>query len=184
MRVTLKKFESLRRLFKKKSNWQAFDRKTVTIEDKEYTVRGIVESDIKDLLTIEREVYNGELPWTRSAFLSEIHSKNPHLYILILKEEKTVGFIGCRVIEHDGHITNVAVGKSAQGQGIGSYLLNEAIQFASAQGCTQMSLEVKLINKHAQSVYRKIGFTSSKITEGYYDDGEDALEMILDLSNG
>lgn len=45
-------------------------------------MREITYQDIKDLLAIEREVYAGELPWTMSAFMAELGSKAPHLYLL------------------------------------------------------------------------------------------------------
>lgn len=177
----MKKFDSIRKLFGKKKNWEKYAEKSVTIGNDAYLLREITPDDIKDLLSIEREVYAGELPWTRSAFLSELSSKNPHLYILAEKDGQTLGFIGCRVIEDDGHITNVAVAAKGQGKGLGTYLLQEAFRFAENQGCSRMSLEVRLSNKHAQSVYRKTGFISSKITPAYYDDGEDALEMLKQL---
>ncbi|WYJ89281.1 ribosomal-protein-alanine acetyltransferase [Enterococcus sp. 9E7_DIV0242] len=178
MKTTLKKFDSIRKLFGKKKKWTSYTERSVTIDNDAYVLREITPDDIKDLLSIEREVYEGELPWTRSAFLSELSSKNPHLYILAEKEGQTIGFIGCRVIDFDGHITNVAVAAKGQGKGLGTYLLNEAFEFSESHNCTRVSLEVRLSNKHAQSVYRKAGFISSKITQAYYDDGEDALEMI------
>lgn len=183
MRTTLKKFDSIRKLFGKKKSRTSYAERSVTIGNDSYLLREITPDDIKDLLSIEREVYAGELPWTRSAFLSELSSKNPHLYILAEKEGKTIGFIGCRVIDFDGHVTNVAVAAKGQGKGLGMYLLEEAFQFSKNQECTRMSLEVRLSNKHAQSVYRKAGFISSKITPSYYDDGEDALEMIKPLDD-
>ncbi|MBL1226262.1 ribosomal protein S18-alanine N-acetyltransferase [Enterococcus sp. BWR-S5] len=178
MKTTLKKFDSIRKLFGKKKSWSSYDNRSVTIGKDTYMLREITPDDIKDLLSIEREVYAGELPWTRSAFLSELSSKNPHLYILAEKDGQTIGFIGCRIIDFDGHITNVAVAAKGQGKGLGTYLLKEAFRFSEEQACKRMSLEVRLSNKHAQSVYRKAGFISSKITPSYYDDGEDALEMI------
>ncbi|MBL1230484.1 ribosomal protein S18-alanine N-acetyltransferase [Enterococcus sp. BWB1-3] len=177
----LKKFNFIEKLFGKKELPKEYESAVIAIGNNEYFVREITQDDIKDLLMIEREVYEGEVPWTRSAFLNELHSKNPHLYILVQKEGKTVGFIGCRVIEADGHITNVAVAKKEQGKGIAVYLLKEAIAFSKNHQCTNMSLEVRLSNKHAQGIYRKLGFSSNKITEGYYDDGEHALEMKMDL---
>ncbi|MBP1044759.1 ribosomal protein S18-alanine N-acetyltransferase [Enterococcus sp. BWM-S5] len=183
MRTTLKKFDSIRKLFGKKKTRTSYTERSVTVGEDTYLLREITPDDIKDLLSIEREVYAGELPWTRSAFLSELHSTNPHLYILAEKEGKTIGFVGCRIIDFDGHITNVAVAANSQGKGLGTFLLNEAFAFAKAQSCTRMSLEVRLSNKHAQSVYRKAGFISSKITSAYYDDGEDALEMIKPLDD-
>ena len=42
-----------------------------------------------------------------------------------------------------------------------------------------MSLEVRLSNRDAQRLYRKLGYVSRAIKEGYYDEtNEDALDMV------
>ncbi|OJG96985.1 ribosomal-protein-alanine acetyltransferase [Enterococcus termitis] len=152
------------------------------ISDEDYFIRAIKFEDIKDLLSIEREVYAGELPWTKTAFLMELQAADPHLYLLIQKAGKTIGFIGCRIFDKDAHITNVAVLTEFQGQGIGSFLIGEIQQFALLNKCERLSLEVRISNKNAQRVYRKLGFTSSTIKPEYYTENkEDALEMILSL---
>lgn len=159
-----------------------YDEKKVIISEQEYLARAIVLEDIKDLLSIEREVYAGELPWTKTAFLVELQSSDPHLYLLVKKEEQIVGFIGCRLFGKEAHITNVAVRMSYQGKGIGSFLIREIQQFAQSNNCEKISLEVRLSNKNAQRVYRQLGFVSNTIKPNYYvEDKEDALEMILYL---
>ncbi|MBO0439724.1 ribosomal protein S18-alanine N-acetyltransferase [Candidatus Enterococcus ikei] len=159
-----------------------YDEKIVAISEQEYFVRAIVFDDIKDLLSIEREVYAGELPWTKTAFLVELQSSDPHLYLLIQKDGQTIGFIGCRIFGKDAHITNVAVSTKHQGNGIGSFLIREIQQFAKVNNCETISLEVRLSNKNAQRVYRQLGFVSNTIKPEYYtEDKEDALEMILYL---
>ncbi|MEI5995458.1 ribosomal protein S18-alanine N-acetyltransferase [Candidatus Enterococcus mansonii] len=159
-----------------------YDEKEVEISNETYFVRGIVLEDIKDLLSIEREVYAGELPWTKTAFLMELQSSDPHLYLLIQKDEQTIGFIGCRIFGKEAHITNVAVMTRYQGKGIGSFLIREIQQFATMNHCDKISLEVRLSNKNAQRVYRQLGFISNTIKPDYYEqDKEDALEMILFL---
>ncbi|MEI5988825.1 ribosomal protein S18-alanine N-acetyltransferase [Enterococcus crotali] len=172
-------FHSLLGIFFKN---RPYDEKAVQISNQEYFVRGITIDDIKDLLSIEREVYAGELPWTKTAFLVELQSAEPHLYLLIQKEGKTIGFIGCRIFGKDAHITNVAVSTKNQGNGIGSFLIREVQQFARINDCETISLEVRISNKNAQRVYRQLGFVSNTIKPDYYtENNEDALEMILYL---
>lgn len=174
----LKRFNFFHQKKENRSKKRTYQAQQVTISDQVYTIRTIVPDDIKDLLAIEREVYAGELPWTKTAFLLELQAKEPHQYLLVKKEAVTVGFIGCRLFESNAHITNVAVLSSYQGQGIGSFLINEMKQFAQQYQCEKLSLEVRISNKHAQSVYRKLGFVSTTIKPAYYaENGEDALEM-------
>ncbi|MBP2099773.1 ribosomal protein S18-alanine N-acetyltransferase [Enterococcus rivorum] len=159
-----------------------YSMQSVLISNQSYLVRRMTPSDIKDVLAIEREVYAGELPWTKSAFLNELRASSQNLYLLIQDNKQVIGFIGCRVLEKDAHITNVAVLNKYQGKGIGSFLLNETRTFAEKHQCETMSLEVRMSNKNAQRVYRRMGFVSNAIKRGYYDENkEDALDMILYL---
>ncbi|WP_315306597.1 ribosomal protein S18-alanine N-acetyltransferase [Enterococcus devriesei] len=160
-----------------------FNTKTVTLGDQQFLLRKIVDQDIKELIALERDVYFGEAPWTKSAFLSEIHSPIPHLYLCIVTlENEIAGFIGSRLIGDDTHITNIAVGTYFQGQGIGSLLIDEVEKFAIMNDCETLSLEVRLSNTDAQRLYRRLGFSSRNIRKNYYtENSEDALDMIKHL---
>lgn len=157
-------------------------RELVTIGARQFLLRPITNNDIKALLDLERIVYAGEVPWTRSAFLSELYSPQPHQYLCLEAEEAIIAFVGCRVSALDAHITNIAVLPSYQSQGIGSFLLRRMEGFARSQECRTMSLEVRFSNKEAQRLYRKEGYVSRAIKQNYYDQSnEDALDMVKNL---
>ncbi len=133
---------------------------------------------LKNLLVLEKEVYQGLAPWPRSAFLMELNSFFTHLYLVVRKKEELVAFIGCRITGKDAHITNLAVKPSFQRLGLAFYLLKEAKDFAIAHDCHQMSLEVRVSNHDAKRLYRKFGFVSFNIKKNYYTENqEDAVEM-------
>ncbi|MDH6364968.1 ribosomal-protein-alanine N-acetyltransferase [Enterococcus sp. PF1-24] len=157
-----------------------FPQKQVNFLNQEFLVRGLAVEDVKQLLDLEREIYHGELPWKKSAFTSEIRSRIPHLYLgLFDKNDLVIAFIGCRVIGSDAHITNFAVKPKFQKAGIGTFLMIEVEKFAVEYRCETMSLEVRMGNKDAQRLYRKLGFVSQRIRKKYYNEtNEDALAMI------
>lgn len=163
-----------------------FTLKYVKLKGEEYLLRKINDQDIKELIALERDVYFGETPWTKSVFLSEIHSPIPHLYICIVtKKEELAGFIGSRLIGNDTHITNIAVGTSFQNCGIGMLLIDEVEKFAITNDCGTLSLEVRLSNTDAQRLYRRLGFSARNIRRNYYtENNEDALDMIKRLEVG
>lgn len=145
-------------------------------------LREIKTSDIPELLKLEKKVYEGELPWSRSAFLIELRSVSLHRYLLIETHEEILGFIGLRIHGRDCHITNIAVSPSRQGKGYGTFLLEEGKTFAKEKECSQMSLEVRRSNLKAQSLYRRFGFVSKNIKKNYYTENEeDAVEMIYEF---
>lgn len=154
----------------------------VTIGAEKLLLRPLTSQDIKALLDLERVVYAGEVPWTRSAFLSELYSPLPHCYLGLEKEGTLIAFVGCRISGLDAHITNIAVLPAYQSRGIGSFLLQRMEVFARKKKCRTMSLEVRFTNKDAQRLYRKQGYVSRAIKENYYDEShEDALDMVKNL---
>ncbi|MDT2597000.1 ribosomal protein S18-alanine N-acetyltransferase [Enterococcus dongliensis] len=160
-----------------------FDEKSIELHEEAYLLRKIVDQDIKELIALERDVYFGETPWTKSAFLAEIHSPIPHLYICIVsKQAQIAGFIGSRLIGNDTHITNIAVGTAFQNRGIGKLLIDEVENFAIMNDCETLSLEVRISNTDAQRLYRRLGFSARNIRKNYYtENNEDALDMIKHL---
>lgn len=66
-----------------------------------------------------------------------------------------------------------------QRKSIGSFLIDEIEKFAIMNRCETLSLEVRVGNRDAQKLYRKLGFQSRTIKKGYYtENNEDALDMV------
>lgn len=176
----LKKFESYLPFFLKKK--RQYVTKTKIVANNAYILREMTSSDIKELIQLERLVYAGITPWTKSAFLSELYSRHIHQYLCLLANDKIIGFVGVRVVFDDAHITNVAISPNFQNQGLGSLLLEEAEMFANKHKCQTMSLEVRVSNQDAQRLYRKKGYESRRILSAYYHEGnEDAVDMVKKL---
>ncbi|MBF8808200.1 MAG: ribosomal protein S18-alanine N-acetyltransferase [Enterococcus lacertideformus] len=178
----LKKFKAYAKtLFYKKKE---FHTKIIENQGSTYQLKELTPADIKDLLSVERDVYNGGLPWTKSAFLSELKSPFQNLYLGIFDDEKLFGFIGARIFGLDFHLTNIAVIPAYQRKNIGTLLIDEIEKFAIMNRCETLSLEVRMSNQDAQRLYRKLGFQSRKVKKGYYTQtNEDGLEMIKFLEN-
>lgn len=178
----LKKFRKIITTFFFPQN--KYEPQQVELAGKNFLIRQLKTEDIKNLMDLERVVYFGELPWTKSAFLSEFYSTIPHLYIGIFAGDSVIGFIGCRILGGDTHITNVAVHPDKQGQGLGTFLIDEIEKFAIMNRCETMTLEVRVSNIDAQRLYRHKGFVSQTIKPQYYTEtNEDALEMIKYLKS-
>ncbi len=155
-----------------------FTMQKVDIANEEYLLRNVNNKDIRELLRIERELYEGETPWNRTAFLYELNAPYPRLYLAVEKSSELVGFIGCRFKNDNGHITNFAVRKSYQKKGIGTHLLNKIKKYAEQNHCVTLSLEVRKSNMDAQRLYRRFGFVTIAIKKNYYNDTkEDAISM-------
>ena len=89
-----------------------------------------------------------------------------------------VGYGGLWITESEAHITTIAVSPEHRGRGLGELLLNGLIDNATDGRASWVSLEVRVSNTVAQSLYLKYGFRPAGTRARYYtDNGEDALMM-------
>ena len=89
-----------------------------------------------------------------------------------------IGFASMWVMADEARITNIAVRQSYQRQGIGELLLISIIDLAIELKASIATLEVRVSNLLAQSLYHKYGFTQVGLRRNYYTDNrEDALLM-------
>lgn len=88
------------------------------------------------------------------------------------------GFAGMWIMADEAHITNIAVRKCCQRQGIGELLLVSVIHLAVELKTNIVTLEVRISNLAARNLYRKYGFAEVGVRPAYYTDNrEDALLM-------
>ncbi|WP_456272657.1 ribosomal protein S18-alanine N-acetyltransferase [Bacillus sp. AK031] len=146
----------------------------------DYTIRLMSIEDLDDVMQVE--VNSFSIPWSRDAFFNEIEKNHFATYIVIEDNGQVVGYCGVWIIVDEGHITNVAVLPSYRGKGLGDRLLGAMVEIAKEMGAASMTLEVRVSNTPAQSLYRKFGFQEGGIRKNYYSDNqEDALVMWVKL---
>lgn len=80
-------------------------------------------------------------------------------------------------------LASIAVDPDLQGEGLGRRLLRDAMEAARDRGARRMILEVRVGNRRAQRLYADEGFDVVDRLEGYYVDGEDALQMARGLGD-
>jgi len=89
-----------------------------------------------------------------------------------------IGFAGFWIMAQEAHITNIAVRKLYQRQGVGELLLISLIDLAMGLDARIITLEVRASNTAAQSLYHKYGFTQVGLRRNYYTDNrEDGILM-------
>ena len=92
-----------------------------------------------------------------------------------------VGYVVISYKEEEAKIMSVAVKKEFRRKGIGQMLLKDVIRRARNKGIRRITLEVRVSNKIAQQLYKKLGFEVAGVLEAYYSDGESAYLMHLYL---
>jgi len=138
-------------------------------------------NDVETIVEIEREAFTA--PWSAEAFRNELTHNLFAKYMIMEQGEEIVGYGGMWLIIDEAHVTNIALREKYRGQGHGKALLRELMRTAHFLGARRMTLEVRVSNEIAQSLYRKMGFEPSGIRPNYYSDNlEDALIMWADLA--
>lgn len=140
---------------------------------KHILIRLMTEKDLDQVMAIETQSFPH--PWRRSFFASDIFRPDA----LCIVAEDISGVVGYLIAwgREEVHIANIAVAAKAQHRGIGTRLMETALQFARHQGAENIYLEVRASNTGAQKFYRKFDFIPTYIRRGYYENGEDAIVM-------
>ncbi len=137
-------------------------------------IRLAEERDIDALAKLDSLCFT--LAWSRSSFEFEIKENLKAIYLVADYKGKIIGYGGIWIILDEGHITNIAVHPDFRNMGIGAKLITDLIELSERRGANKQTLEVRVSNYPAISLYNKLGFKTAGKREKYYEDnGEDAL---------
>ncbi|MCY7913689.1 ribosomal protein S18-alanine N-acetyltransferase [Bacillus haynesii] len=144
-------------------------------------IRDMNPKDLDQVFKIEKSSFSS--PWKKESFHHELfHNMYAH-YLVLEVDEQVVGYCGIWIVMDDAQITNIAVSPAYRGRSFGEALLKAAMKLCRMKRAVQLSLEVRVSNHIAQSLYKKLGFEPGGIRKNYYtDNGEDALLMWVRLN--
>ena len=96
---------------------------------------------------------------------------------------KVVGFALAWHAADEVHLLDLAVDPEARRRGVGRELVGAVLDYARDAHARLVLLEVRSSNDAAIALYRSSGFSENGVRRGYYsDNGEDAVEMSVELS--
>jgi len=135
-------------------------------------------ADLDDVMKIEEKAFS--MPWSRWMFERELLYKENSHFLIAGSGGKLIGYIGFWMAPDEAHIVTIAVRSDFQRRGIGRILIASALSLAVSLGAIRATLEVRVTNLRAQSLYNKLGFEIVAIRKRFYSDtGEDAYVMWL-----
>lgn len=145
--------------------------------------------DIETVLALEYDLFP-EDAWSPGMFWSELaHARGPaatRRYVVAeTPEGRIVGYAGLAAAGGLGDVQTIGAARDQWGTGLGSRLLTDLLQHATAFECEEVLLEVRVDNPRAQKLYERFGFEPVGFRRGYYQPGNvDALVMRLSLLDG
>lgn len=141
-------------------------------------IRRFLPSDLEAAIQIDRDVFGGYDPNIFAAF----YEYHPHSTLVAEVGGIIAGFVlGFKHSPFEGRVFWLAVRPGFQGRGVGMRLMIEEIRRFRRMGAIGATLEVRVSNKKAQSLYSMLGFRMIGICPAYYNDGEAAIIMKLKL---
>ncbi len=125
-------------------------------------------------------------------FFIDLHKHFPAAFIVAEEKGRVVGYVMCRIemgmpslrlmgFERKGHVISIAVLPEHRRRGVAKALMREVMKAMLLYRAKECILEVRVNNKPAVNLYRKMGFQVTQKVRGYYSDGEAAYQMARKL---
>ena len=131
----------------------------------DFSLRRMEERDIPLVAEIEKECFSS--PWTEDGLAAE--TENPSAHFFVLEAENTVAaYMGMHIVLDECYIANVAVKKTFRKRGFGKRLVENALAVAKEKDCSFITLEVRVSNLAAISLYEKCGFERIGERKSFY----------------
>ncbi|PSP57429.1 ribosomal-protein-alanine N-acetyltransferase RimI [Halobacteriales archaeon QS_1_67_19] len=162
---------------------------TPAADEADVRIRQATQADLLAVLRIERASF--DQPWPFSAF--DRYVGKPGFLVAVIDPPRTedadtesvVGYVVADFVPNHGrpfgHVKDIAVHPDHRGESIGARLLERGLAILETRGARSVKLEVRASNEPALSLYRDFGFEYLRTVPRYYDDGEDALILVIDL---
>ena len=137
------------------------------------------ESHVAAVAALEKLCFSE--PWSESSIASEL--KNPlSLWLVAVEDDVVCGYIGSQSVMGESDMMNVAVHPDHRRKGLGEKLVIALCDALSGEN-TSLTLEVRVSNAPAISLYEKLGFVQVGLRKNYYrNPKEDALILRKELA--
>ncbi|HEY9786223.1 MAG TPA: ribosomal protein S18-alanine N-acetyltransferase [Candidatus Obscuribacterales bacterium] len=141
-------------------------------------LRRLGDLDLDEVMEIEPVAF-GSHHWSRQSFVNELGNSMGRYFAAVDQQTgHLVGYSGFWMIGDEAHITTLAVHPEYRRKHIGELLLINDLFAAQEAGAKWVTLEVRVSNEKAQSLYYKFGFKNLGVRRNYYqDNSEDAFVL-------
>lgn len=131
------------------------------------------QSHVAQIALLEKMCFSD--PWSENSISSELN--NPlSLWIVAMDGERVVGYVGSQSVMDWADMMNIAVHPDYRRKNVARTLICELIKRLKENKVTCLTLEVRVSNEPAISLYEKLDFVQVGRRPGYYHNPkEDAL---------
>ncbi len=142
----------------------------------------MTQQHIADVALIERECF-GECAWSENALETSLTTDGSNFFVALC-DGKIAGYVGMNCVLDEGYITNVAVSGNYRRRGVADKLINALDECMESLKLSFISLEVRVSNTPAITLYVKNGYKNLGVRKAFYRlPTEDAYIMTKERGN-
>lgn len=120
---------------------------------------------IDAIAALERACFSE--PWSAAALAEELG--NPHaVFRVVMEGDSLLGYVGMHHLVDEGFVTNVAVSPDARRRGVARALLADLAAYGKAHSLYRITLEVRVGNTPARTLYESEGYTLDGVRPRFY----------------
>ncbi|HEY8559468.1 MAG TPA: ribosomal protein S18-alanine N-acetyltransferase [Pyrinomonadaceae bacterium] len=146
-----------------------------------YEIHPLTEKHLKEVMRVNLRCFKKGENYTKHTFSYLLSEPTTLSYRVATPDEEIVGFIFVMTSQGTGHLTTIGVAPEHRRRGLAQKMLNHIEEALKRREITTVSLEVRVSNIAAQSLYRGFGYTIVQRLNNYYNNGEDAFLMVKSL---
>lgn len=135
---------------------------------------------INQLIKMDDQIM--DFVWSHKQWLDWISNTQKFSIHCLFDNEQIIGFVVFELSDDTwAHLHKIGLNKEFRGLGLAGKLLEDGIIHLRSEGYQSCTLEVRELNNSAVKLYKRLGFSVSVNSRGYYSDGSNALKMICAL---
>ena len=146
-----------------------------------YEIHPLTEKNLKEVMRLNLRCFKKGENYNKHTFAFLMNDPTTLSYRVATPNEQIVGFIFVMTTNGIGHITTIGVAPEHRRRGLAEKMLLNIEEALKRRSITTISLEVRVSNIGAQSLYRGLNYTIVQRLNNYYNNGEDGYLMVKSL---
>ena len=131
----------------------------------EYQIVPMAARHVAPIAALEQQCFSD--PWSEAAIAPEL--ENPlSLWLVAEQGDTLLGYIGSQSVPPEADMMTRAVAPEARRQGIAEALVHALEAALREKGTESLTLEVRVSNLPARTLYEKLGFEPVGLRKNYY----------------
>ncbi|MBS1794993.1 MAG: GNAT family N-acetyltransferase [Acidobacteria bacterium] len=146
-----------------------------------YEIHPLTEKHLKEVMRVNLRCFKKGENYNKHTFTFLLNDPATLSYRVATPTEPIVGFVFVMANNGTGHVTTIGVAPEHRRRRLAVKLLLHVEEALRQRGIATVSLEVRVSNIGAQSLYRSLNYTIVQRLDGYYNNGEDGFLMVKSL---